>query len=250
MLSWHCMSGNADGERSAIVNGEEIRYNIYTSRRTRRPGIIVDADGGVRVRMPQGASQKTVDEFIAANARWLIRTREKMKKTKRRLVLADDRAQVPLFGREIVLCLVPELREPRLTGMNGRETLALPSSGQDGKVPLDFLRSFYMGETESYLLRKLPEFERLTKLHAPRYELKEFRSKWGSCSPSGTVRFNSKLSAFPEDVIDYVIVHELCHLRHRNHDASFWRLVSSFLPDCLERRQRLRRIALETTFAW
>ena len=128
--------------------------------------------------------------------------------------------------------------------------LILPANSETGETPLDFLRSFYMQATVSYLHRKISGFERLTGVKSKRYEVKEFRSKWGSCSPSGTIRFNSKLSAFPEDVIDYVVVHELCHLKYRRHDASFWRLVSSYLSDLDDRREKLRKIAIETSFSW
>ena len=244
------MGNSASVEHRIKVSGVDIYYSIYTSRRTRRLGIVVDEHGGVRVRVPPGTSLNAAEGFLASNARWVVKAREKMMERRRRVVQARDGTSVPHFGSEIALHLTSGVSEPHLITANGAKTLVLPSSRQDGKEPLDFLRAFYMGETASYLSGRIVELEKLTKLHSLRYELKEFRSKWGSCSPSGTIRFNSKLSVFPEDVIDYVIIHELCHLRHRSHGDAFWQLVSSFLPDYRERKEKLRRIALETAFEW
>jgi hypothetical protein len=235
-------------EHSIMLRGSEVRYSIYSSRRTERLGIIMDEYGGVRVRAPPGTSPKTIERFLTENSNWIFRTREKMKNRRRRVIDAKDGAFVPYFGMEIMLEISSKVSEPELRGVKGKEILILPANSETGETPFDFLRSFYMQATVSYLHRKIPGFERLTGMMPKRYEVKEFRSKWGSCSPSGTIRFNSKLSAFPEDVIDYVIVHELCHLKYRRHDASFWRLVSSHLGDFDDRREKLRKIAIETSF--
>ncbi len=66
------------------------------------------------------------------------------------------------------------------------------------------------------------------------------KSKWGSCSGKGNLNFNCLLLLAPEEVLDYVVVHELCHLREMNHSPRFWALVESVLPDCAARRQWLR----------
>ena len=65
------------------------------------------------------------------------------------------------------------------------------------------------------------------------------RSRWGSCSGTGTVSLNWRLMLVPEALVDYVVVHELCHLRHMNHSPQFWEMVGGEIPDYLERRRRL-----------
>ncbi len=66
------------------------------------------------------------------------------------------------------------------------------------------------------------------------------KSKWGSCSGKGNLSFNCLLLLAPPEVLDYVVVHELCHLLEMNHSPRFWALVESILPDCAERRRWLR----------
>lgn len=69
------------------------------------------------------------------------------------------------------------------------------------------------------------------------------RSRWGSCSARGTLSFNWRLVKLPAKLFDYVIVHELCHLKHLNHSPAFWQLVARHIPDYRQRRQQLRKLA-------
>ena len=71
------------------------------------------------------------------------------------------------------------------------------------------------------------------------------KSKWGSCSAKGNLNFNCLLLLAPQEVLDYVVVHELCHLREMNHSARFWQYVAAVIPDHRERRRWLREHGAE-----
>jgi predicted metal-dependent hydrolase len=72
------------------------------------------------------------------------------------------------------------------------------------------------------------------------YKVKEFQSRWGSCTPRGRVDFNWKIIMAPNRVVDYVVVHELCHLNQHDHSPQFWKLVENIMPDYLECKEWLR----------
>ena len=74
-----------------------------------------------------------------------------------------------------------------------------------------------------------------------RITVKDLRSRWGSCSDAGNLNFNYRVLFLPDHLLDYVVVHELCHIRHLDHSDGFWNLVASALPDYRERRQELRQ---------
>lgn len=89
---------------------------------------------------------------------------------------------------------------------------------------------------------RLAHFNRFYGLSWKRVSIRDQKSRWGSCSSSGTLSFNWRLAVLPEPVADYVIVHELCHLRHLDHSDAFWRLVERAIPDHHHHRRALRLI--------
>ena len=75
----------------------------------------------------------------------------------------------------------------------------------------------------------------------PKFRIRQMKSRWGSCSPTGWITLNLLLIKTPQECIDYVIVHELCHLKVRGHGPRFWSLVEKFMADYKERRKELKK---------
>ena len=87
-------------------------------------------------------------------------------------------------------------------------------------------------------------FSRIYDVPLKRIAIRNQKARWGSCSRQGNLNFNYRIMALPSELADYVIVHELCHLRELNHSAAFWRLVAQALPQYRELRERLRALPL------
>ncbi len=93
------------------------------------------------------------------------------------------------------------------------------------------------------LKRIVPKLEKYSQLLDVKYKkvsVKNQTSRWGSCSRVGNLNFNCRLALLPDEVIDYVVVHELCHIRHFNHSPKFWSLVASLLPEYKQQKKILR----------
>ena len=75
-----------------------------------------------------------------------------------------------------------------------------------------------------------------------RVSIKNTRSRWGSCSSKGNLNFNYRIALLPKHLVDYVVVHELCHLGQFNHSPAFWNLVARTIPDYVTRREELRKV--------
>ncbi|MBN2606230.1 MAG: M48 family metallopeptidase [Thiotrichales bacterium] len=93
------------------------------------------------------------------------------------------------------------------------------------------LVDFYHQQLIDYLTPKVADWEKRIGVQTQSVQIKNYRSRWGSCYSDGRVQFNWKLVMAPKAVIDYVVVHELCHLVHANHSAAFWDLVEQHCPD-------------------
>jgi predicted metal-dependent hydrolase len=83
-------------------------------------------------------------------------------------------------------------------------------------------------------------YSRMLKLYPGTIRIKEQKTMWGSCSGRGNINYNWRLIMAPIDILDYVVVHELCHLKHKNHSKEFWNLVESIFPDYSQNRKWLR----------
>lgn len=92
----------------------------------------------------------------------------------------------------------------------------------------------------AYIPERVALFAPIVKVSYGRITIRNQRSRWGSCSGKGNLNFNCLLMLMPPEVIDYVVVHELCHRREMNHSADFWRLVEEVLPDYKKHRQWLK----------
>ncbi len=94
------------------------------------------------------------------------------------------------------------------------------------------------------LQTKLEKFNQVYHFSWRQISIRHQTTRWGSCSPRGTLSFNSRLKHLPDSLQDYIVVHELCHLREANHSAAFWRLVERAIPNYLERRRQLKHYRL------
>lgn len=93
------------------------------------------------------------------------------------------------------------------------------------------LKKFYFASCKKVIGERIKIYQKQLKVSPKSFTIEESRTKWGSCSSSKHLTFNYRLAMAPLEVIDYVVIHELCHLIHMNHDRSFWRLVGSVMKD-------------------
>ena len=91
---------------------------------------------------------------------------------------------------------------------------------------------------------RLEYFNRIYNLEFKKVNIKQQKTRWGSCSLKCNLNFNYKILFLPQDVADYIVVHELCHLKEFNHSRKFWDLVAKAIPDYKIRRQELKKVAI------
>lgn len=90
--------------------------------------------------------------------------------------------------------------------------------------------------------RKVEEFNRIYNLSYNKITIRNQKTRWGSCSQKGNLNYNYKIALLPDELADYIVVHELCHLKEFNHSRNFWALVGQTIPDYKERKKKIRRL--------
>lgn len=119
---------------------------------------------------------------------------------------------------------------------------AKTSLGQYPRESCINVKKWYRTRAEDVLTRKVEEFSKKLGLYPKKIIIKEQKRRWGSCSSSGVIRFNWRIILAEEELIDYLVVHELCHLRYLDHSSFFYGLVRSQVPNYKELKRKLKRL--------
>lgn len=142
----------------------------------------------------------------------------------------------------------PSVAHPTLHFTASRFVIENPagrSIGTDALVPL--LSAFYRDRAQEKLLARVRHWERLSGMQAHGARIRDFQSRWASCSSQNVLEFHPRIMELPASVQDYVVVHELCHTVEKNHNKAFWTLVARQMPDWRRRHEMLERAAFGDT---
>jgi hypothetical protein len=221
------------------LEGADIPFRLVRVRRRRSLLIRVTPDGAVEVRGPPRCTVAQAHELLHRHAGWLARTLPRVRESLARRPRLADGAALAVLDETLTLRVSRGTRAVvRRAGAELR--LALPDEGEAA------VRAALEGWLRREAQRRLPE--RLLAIARPigvaplRVVVRGQRTRWGSCSSRGTVSLNWRLLLLPPALVDYVLLHEACHLRHLCHSPDFWALVASQMPDWAERRARLRAL--------
>ena len=235
--------------RESVLSGWPVAYHFQRSRR-RTLGLSI-GPAGVSVRAPHSAPWAEVERFLQSKTNWVLaKLRElhgRRAQTPAEPVWAEG-GRIAYLGRELTLTLDPEHRfQGAGAAVDGdRLLVALPS-----RASADALRhavhAWLMREAECLFRRRLDHYAPQLGVRYTRLGLSSAGTRWGSARADGAIRLNWRLVHLPPSLVDYVVVHELSHLREMNHSPAFWRVVESVLPDQAERRRELRRHRLPTS---
>jgi predicted metal-dependent hydrolase len=223
---------------SQIIDAEFGAVAVRRSKLSRHIKLKIDARGIISVSMPMRAPLFLAKTLIS-QSRPQIRTHLAKATEDRALLMPGD-----MIGKSHRLAVTEgEVFASRLIGTFLQVTVpyetppdSAPAQAYIKDAALKALRT----QSKAYLTRRL---EALANEHGFSYQTIRFSNagtRWGSCSTNGTISLNIWLMQLPFTLIDYVLIHELCHTRHMNHSTQFWALVESILPD-----YRVRRTALK-----
>lgn len=225
----------ASSARRIELKGVAVDYHLLRSAR-RSLALRVD-ERGLRVGAPLGLPLREVEGFLRDHADWVL------DKLARRVVPAgfrvEEGAVLPVFGEAVRLRLETDARRHRWAPHpDGGEALVLPHHQPERAL----LKALEARALPWFRERVAEHCERLG-LTAPPVRLTRARSRWGSCSQRSGIRLHWRLVHLPPELIDYVVAHEVAHLREMNHSPRFWAVVASLCPDWQRARRELRRAA-------
>lgn len=239
-----------------VCNGRTVGY-VMQSSRSRSVRIVVRGPGQVEVRKPRSVSASAAQAFVEGQAAWILDALERQSR-KPQLTPAryEDGATLFVLGQPLRLSVSHSVWRS-VTQVEGELRVTLGDCSDAGRVKA-LVETWLKKQAEALLARCLGEalelfgariaspscplaFRRDRSQAGVRLTVRAMRTRWGSCSRDGHVTLSASLVHLPRRLIDYVIVHELCHLAHLDHSAAFRFQLARCLPDWAQRRRELEQ---------
>ena len=216
-------------------------YIVEIIRANRRKTVDLRVeDGAVSIVVPHHVSLEKVTQIVTQKRAWI---QEKLALHREAAPISDKEfvsgEAFPYLGRNYRLKVEQANFEPvRL--VQGRLVVRVPQGSEQQHMVRNALVRWYKRQAEQKLREKVARFAPLVGVKPTAVNIRSFKSRWGSCTAQGKLEFNWQITMAPNRMVDYVVIHELCHLLHHDHSSAFWREVSRVMPDYAECRLWLR----------
>lgn len=209
------------------IDGAQVQVRVRESTRASTARIIIGADRPLEIIVPAGTDDARVDEMLVARQAWIAAKRKRVAEVRDRPArLGLDRPGVVWLAGQAVAIDWRDRRVAAARLAGGRLVVSAPSEQYGARA----IERWYRRQATTQLrVVAVRESARLD-LRYRSLAVRDQRTRWGSCSAGANLSFNWRLILTPPEVLEYVVIHELCHLRIANHSKPFWRMLESALP--------------------
>ena len=219
-----------------------MKFEVQVRRTNRRKTAAIQVQQGVvQVVVPQTLSQQAIDDLIAKKSNWIrqkLVLQQSVPVSKPKQFVSGE--SFTYLGRNYRLkVLTGQLQPVKLK--HGYLQVTVPAEQKsDYQLIRHQLRDWYLHRAIDKLETKTIKYADKMGLQPTQIKVKEYKSRWGSCNSRGQISYNWKIIMTPHRMIDYVVIHELCHLIHLNHSKEYWQQVRSMVSDYQDRRNWLK----------
>ncbi len=216
-----------------------IPYTVFKTNRRKTSQIIVDKDNVV-VRIPSSKTSDEIKFLVQGKARWIFEKQEEFKRQKSSIVkptFSQD-TTVPYLGKNCILKIKLDQKKNSVRFQNSKIIISLTSKRIIKKEIQQIYEKWLHIKAIRYLGARTAKLGVKTGLKPSKITIKGLKGRWGSAL-NGVIILNSSLMKCPKDVIDYIIIHELCHLRIKDHSYKYWNLVRKYYPKYQEKVKEL-----------
>jgi len=224
-----------------------VDYRLIYSSRLKTIELVIGLNSGFTVKAPDSMSKEEVATNLKRKKKWIVNNLDKMNEvirneTRKEFVSGEKflykgkhyRLKVAKVDEEIV---------PFLTFTHSKFIAHVPASVPEFDYPRiiqPLFIEFYHEKAEKIINQRTEKYLLYFEVKPSLLKIKSLKNKWGNCSARNQLRFNWRVAMAKMSIIDYIIVHELCHIKHKDHSKTFWNDIQKILPDYEERKEWLR----------
>lgn len=207
----------------------DIEFVLKRSPDRRRAALTVD-DRGLTVNVPWRTSERYIQRFLQDSSKWILRKLEQWEKNRPAARQWESGELIDFLGRQLTLHITEEPYALTQLADDDVLKLSLPTP-HDAKTVRNAVVRWYRRHAQAHFRARVEHFAQRLGVPAPRVFISSAQTRWGSCNANNEVRLNWRLMQGGAHVVDYVVAHELAHLKEMNHSARFWRVVERLFPD-------------------
>ncbi|WP_110114259.1 SprT family zinc-dependent metalloprotease [Bacillus sp. CGMCC 1.16541] len=220
--------------------GETIRFEI-TYKNRKSIGISIDSYGDVHVSAPKKTSDEQVINVLESNWDAIL---QKVNEVKARFNGPEEKVyendeHFLYLGKSYPINIRQDSHAKQDYVSFDGAVLHITAKHLDNEALKQSLKRFYYQQTKALVEESIASYQHHFKTKPRSIKITDSPTTWGTCDSNLRLTFNWKLAMAPRDVLDYVVVHEMCHMVHLNHDRSFWRLVGKIMPDYKDKERWL-----------
>lgn len=205
---------------------------IRTNRKTL--SLAINNDGQIIVHAPNKMKEEIINNFVNAKQHWLTSKLAIIRGHQDKFCDVINMKKYLLYGKQLAIYKADVKKIEILN-----DKILIPNKLEGEKI-MSSLISFYKKQAKEILYKRLNYLQGILKIRCNNFKICNSKGRWGSCSSNGIVTLNWRVIMVEPQVIDYIIIHELCHLVEMNHSKRFWTLVETFLPNYNQSRQILK----------
>jgi predicted metal-dependent hydrolase len=217
-------------------------HSVAVVRSARRKTIAIKIqDGNVTVHLPKLMPLWLAKQFVMRKQQWIEDKLKNFQQRPPKRQFIEGELQ-PFMGEQYPLHIIQEPQRQRLHVLLDQQKLVIMAPPNVTALQIrQALTRWYRRQAESLLPERVKQLAEQTSLRPNQVQIKSYKARWGSCTMRGDIQLNWQLVQATQSINDYVIIHELCHLRQHNHSKAFWDLVEQFDPNFREHRRWLKQ---------
>lgn len=236
-------------EVTFMYKNREIRFNvIYRKRKTM--SLEIKRDGIINVIAPNGLDESFIVDKVKNKSDWIIKKLDEIEVlNNNRYTRSYESGDIFLYlGNEYILEVLIDKSTIATSVSLENNKLIVRSNSNNKDVIQRALKKWYMDETLGIVKERISYYKIFFEDTVTSIKIKDQKSRWASCTYKNEILFNLRCSMMPIQIIDYIVVHEMCHMEHRNHSKDFYLAVEKILPDYKERIKWLKNNGMRMNF--
>ena len=219
------------------------QYTHIVNKRLKHTYLTFDEEGNLIIKSPK-ISQDYIEKILLEKSTWINKSRKKILEKRGKSFGFGDGKKLYFYGKAYDLILKEHAEESMRFDFNSTEFI-LHYHDYNEEFFQRYIDNFYKEAAEHAIPSLVEKWSKVMNLKANKISFRKTKRQWGSCSSKNNLSFNTMLIKLPYGVIEYIVVHELAHIKHKHHQRAFWNEIAKYMPNYKQHTVELKKYSTQ-----